>query len=310
MIAEARGVSAAPVTTPAAEVSPAVVGREAELAKLRENVATGRHTLLVGPIGIGKSLLLRAIAAEIPGALYVEHTRPLRPSLMDLCRQLHSGGQLVVPDLDVAALAWPACAKKLGRLNIRELTDAIVASLHGRGLVLALDQLEGTTPSMAPTLERLLAEATVLGATSRLKPGLEKVWWSFDRVDVPPFSREEARTLLWQLTDAATIADPAMFETKVLAQAAGNPHAIVEMARQATGASGLGLQGIRDLWHGAGIRYLDLTPILLIVGLIFTVTRFVARGLNDVDLYIIAGGLGALFFVVRYLLSRAGRGRG
>ena len=96
-----------------------------------------------------------------------------------------------------------------------------------------------------------------------------------------------------------------MFETKVLAQAAGNPHAIVEMARQASGTPRLGVQAIRDLWHAAGVRYLDLTPWLLLLGAGFSVARFVALGLDDTDLYIIAGSLGALFLVVRYFLWRS-----
>jgi hypothetical protein len=296
------GGSGSADTSGTASTSAPVIGRDAELTRLRENMATGRHTLLVGPIGIGKSFLLRSIAAEIPTTLYIEHTRPLRPSLLALCRDLHRAGHLAFADLDQPAPGWSDCSKKLGRLNIRELTDVIVASIHGRGLVLALDQLEGITPSMAPSLQRLLAEATILGATARLKPGLEKFWWSFDRVDVPPLGREDARALLWRLTDAAAIGDPEMFETKVLAQAAGNPHAIVEMARQASGTPRLGVQAIRDLWHAAGVRYFDLTPWLLLLGAAFSVARFVALGLDDTDLYIIAGSLGALFLVARYFL--------
>jgi hypothetical protein len=36
--------------------------------------------------------------------------------------------------------------------------------------------------------------------------------------------------------------------------------------------------------------------------------RFIARGLEDVDLYILAGSLGAVFFAVRYMLFRGPRG--
>jgi hypothetical protein len=285
---------------------PQLIGREAERQRLEENVARGRHTLLVGPIGIGKSHLLRAVARALPRAIAVDHVRPVRMSLLALCQTLHAAGDLTVPGLDAATFAWPDCARKLVRLNVRELTDAVVASLHERQYVLVLDQLEGATPSMAPTLERLLGEAVVLGATRQLRPGLQKLWWAFEAVDLAPLARDEARRLLWSVAGPHEVADPTMFEAKVLAQAGGNPHAIVEMARQVASAPRGGLQAIRDLWHGAGVRYLDLTPLLLLVGAGLVAARFIALGLDDRDLYILAGSLGALFFVVRYLLTRRG----
>ena len=283
-----------------------LIGRESERQRLEENAARGRHTLLVGPIGIGKSHLLRVVAGALPRALRVDHVRPLRMSLLALCQALHAAGALTVPGFDVAALAWPDCARKLARLNVRELTELVMAGLHGREYVVILDQLEGATPSMASTLEHLLEEAVVLGATRQLRPGLQKLWWAFERVDLPPFGRDEARRLLWSVAEPHEVADPTMFEAKVLAQAGGNPHAIVEMARQVAGAPRGGLQAIRDLWHGAGVRYLDLTPLLLLIGAGLVAARFLALGLDDRDLYILAGSLGALFFVVRYLLTRRG----
>ena len=41
-----------------------LIGRDDERARLLANVARGRHTLLVGPIGAGKTHLLRAVAAR------------------------------------------------------------------------------------------------------------------------------------------------------------------------------------------------------------------------------------------------------
>ena len=108
--------------------------------------------------------------------------------------------------------------------------------------------------------------------------------------------------------DRARIPDAALFEATVLEQAAGNPHAIVEMARQVPAEGPVALEAIRALQHGAGLRTLDLTPVLLLVAAGLVAARFVALGLDNRDLYILAGTLGALFFVVRVLLTRqAGR---
>ena len=79
---------------------PPMIGRQTERARLLANVARGRHTLLVGPIGAGKTHLLRAVAAEVPEAVYVPHVQPLRLCLLGLAERLHARGQLVLADGD------------------------------------------------------------------------------------------------------------------------------------------------------------------------------------------------------------------
>jgi hypothetical protein len=285
-----------------------VIDRDAERAHLLMNAGRGRHTLLVGPIGAGKTHLLRAVAAEIPEAVYVPHVQPIRLCLLGLAESLHGRGQLVLADGAPAPPAWADCARLLGRMTVRELSAVVVASLRARPTVLVLDSLEAATPTMAPILEACLDAAVVLGATRDCRPGLRKLWWAFERLDLPPLARDDAKALLWSIVDRARIPDPALFEATVLEQAAGNPHAIVEMARQVPAEGPVALEAIRALQHGAGFRYVDLTPVLLLVAAGLVAARFVALGLGDRDLYILAGSTGALFFVVRVLLTRrAGR---
>jgi hypothetical protein len=170
------------------------------------------------------------VAETLPDTLYVDAVRPFRVTLLTLCQALHARQALRMEDGPPTSLPWPDCAKRLGRLNIRELTDIVVASLTDRAWVLVLDQLEGVTPSMGPSLERLLGTACVLGATRALKPGMEKLWWAFDRIELAPLTREETRELLWAVADRDKLADPAMFEAKVLSQANGNPGIVISDA--------------------------------------------------------------------------------
>ena len=285
-----------------------MIGRDTERARLLANVARGRHTLLVGPIGAGKTCLLRAVADDCPESVYVPHVQPLRLCLIGLTERLHARGQLVLADGGAAPDAWAECARLLTRVTVRELTTIVVASLRVRPTVLILDALEAATPAMAPVLEACLDAAVVLGATRDCRPGLQKLWWAFEQLDLPPLAREDARALLWHTIDRTRVADPALFEATVLEQAAGNPHAIVEMARQVPADGPVDLETIRALQHGAGFRYVDLTPVLLLVAAGLVATRFIALGLDNRDLYILAGTLGALFMVVRVLLMRkAGR---
>jgi hypothetical protein len=281
-----------------------VIGREPERERLSANVGRGRHTLLVAPIGAGKTHLLRAVAADIPAAIYVPHVQPLRLCLLGLAQALHARGQLSLATGAAVPGTWPECAKLLSRVTVRELTAIVVTSLRAQPTVLILDALETATPGMAPVLEAFLDATVVLAATRDCRPGLQKLWWAFERLDLPPLAREDAQALLWSTVDRTRLADPGLFEAIVLEQAAGNPHAIVEMTRQIPAEGPVDVPTIRALQHGAGLRYLDLTPALLLIAAGLVATRFVALGLDNRDLYVLAGTCGALFFVVRALLMR------
>jgi len=317
------------------------VGRQDILDLLWENITKGRHSLLVGPLGIGKSHLLRHLAASPvtadgepqttkltllatadrgpptaaspddggrPSAvrgrfLYLEHISPLKPALIELARRLHADGNLEVEGIEARYMEWEDVRKKLASLRVHQLANLVTAAMKDQGYVLLLDHLERVTPTMLPHLESLMHVALVIGATDELKAATQRLWWAFERIEVPPLAQEEARQLLWQVADRSKIEHPQLFETRVLQQAKGNPLAIVTMAGKARTAA-LSVGEIRGLQHGAGTRYVSLTPLLLLLGALIVAARFVALGLNDRDLYILAGLGYAFFFFVRHFIYR------
>jgi hypothetical protein len=200
-------------------------------------------------------------------------------------------------------MGWEDMTRKLTRLRINELSEIVTKSMRDRDYVLILDHLEAVTPTMLSHLDALMGVALVIGAADELKDSARRLWWTFERIEVPPLSREQARELLWQVADRNKIENPQLFETRVLQQAGGNPLAIITMATKARTAE-LSAQEIRGLQHGAGIRYVPLTPILLLVGASIVAARFLALGLDDRDLYILAGFGYAFFSFLRYFIYR------
>ncbi|RMF91763.1 MAG: hypothetical protein D6736_04700 [Nitrospinota bacterium] len=320
------------------------VGREDILATLQENVARGQHTLLVGPLGIGKSHLLRHFVrvhgnrgareqggAEVPGRaeftpvpfdrlkagallpsthaqnaprpIYLEHVSPIKPALLTLAERLHQDGRLQVEGIEADYMVWEDVRKKVAPLRVNQLAELVITCLKDQGYILILDHLERVTPTMLPHLDALMDVTVVIAATDELKPSAQRLWWAFEQVKIPPLTREQARELLWQVADAKRVAQPQLFETHVLQQAGGNPLAVITMAGKARTAE-LSAREIRSLQHGAGTRYVPLTPALMLIGALIVAARFVALGLNDRDLYVLAGLGYALFFFLRYFIYR------
>ena len=283
-----------------------LIGREEELKRIEENISKGRHTLLAGRLGIGKSHLLRYLEKTLKRAVYVERIYPLKAALLDILKHLHQRGRLKAPR--GVGRDWEALSRKFSRLHVKSLAELVVEQIKGKKYVLLLDQLEAVTPAITATLNQLLSCALVIGAASKLKENHRKVWWAFDLIELPPLTREESLELLYQIIGEEPVENREMFVNKVLAQADGNPYAVVEMAKQAGAEEMVTPQFIRDLRHPAGVKYLDITPLLLLVGTCVVAARFLALGVDNTDLYVLAGVGGAFFVFFRYFIYRGMRG--
>jgi predicted ATPase/DNA-binding SARP family transcriptional activator len=161
----AGGAVAAPVTAGnLREQLGRFVGRDAELAQLREAVRSSRLVTLTGPGGAGKTRL----AVEAAAALRPEH--PDGAWLVELAGVTGPGG--VVP---AAAAALGAAAAALASPQPAGSTaELIVRHLAGRSLVLVLDNCEhviGEAAALADTLVGAVP-GLLLIATSREPLGI------------------------------------------------------------------------------------------------------------------------------------------
>ncbi|MEU9157441.1 AAA family ATPase [Streptomyces sp. NPDC048417] len=224
-----------------------VVGRRAELSRLRELVApphTESHVLLLlGDPGLGKTALL-AEAARAAGAAGMQVLATTgRESERDLAfAGLH---QLLRPVLDRVAGLPPRQAEALrGAFGFSAdpappdplLTGIAVLTLLSelsdeRPLLVAVDDTQwldrASLDALAFTARRLESERLVLlaGARGHVPPaGFER---DLPQLLLRPLTRVDAGLLL----DAQPCPPHGRLREQVLAQAAGNPLALIELAR-------------------------------------------------------------------------------
>jgi hypothetical protein len=57
-----------------------------------------------------------------------------------------------------------------------------------------------------------------------------------------------------------------------------------------------------DVEAGDHRRYFDMTPVIMLVGVVFVVIRFVALGIGNPALYVFTGSCGALFMGASYVM--------
>jgi hypothetical protein len=326
---------------PVAFATPQTIGRQAELEQLQTHLNKGIDTLLLGSIGIGKSHLL----THLQGAsiLRLDRLTPIRQAIIDLAEQLHTRGLLQIPsetsqaqtlpaepgeslsvlakltpDSGEQAEATPASRAALGvdftaikkqhaRTSIQGWVRIVLQSIEPNQWTLIIDDLSELTVSTGRILDQLATRCTIIAALHYIKKPHEKHFWKYERLELAPLPTDDARRLIRQASTGIEIEDQRQFETHLLQKSAGNPRAILESVERLRKEPTVTRQSVRELSHIGGRKQVDLTPVVVIPVLLLVALRFIARGIGDIEFYVLAGVGSALAVGVQYVLFRSRR---
>lgn len=333
-------------------------GREDLVADVVAEIKKGKHLVLTGAVGCGKSAVLEAALKVIeprvsewyqfdtvgtetgqtqvnpaplppqPGRrdrvlVYVSEssakgqfvqivrrliaTGLVRPSSLDLAKKYDS-----MPAADVP---WKEIRRHINRLSIRDMTTVIVPAIYayeGKVLV-AVDDMTSLTPTQQAFWLSILEHAQLVTCASSRKMGLQKLWWKMKVIDVPALPEGPAMAIIrkYIAEHGMLIESPELYIGHVVKQAGGNPQAIRDMLCESGKEKRMDKRQIREMRHAAGVQYMDFTPVLLICGACIVGTRYLAMGMGDKALYIMAGMAAAVFVAARFFLFKgAGRATG
>jgi hypothetical protein len=317
---------------PAPTLHPQTVGRQAELQHLQANLDKGVDTLVLGPIGVGKSHLLSLLKSE--RLIRVNSLSPVRQGLAEIAQALHQRGVFStttrVPSLPAAGgpqpadrpEGEPACGSAAGRAPGEDFeafrkqhartpvpvwTQMILEAVEKDQWVLAIDDLPPLSPTLGRLLDQLGKKFSLIVALPEVKKGYEKHFWRFERISLCNLTREEARQLIRQGAAGLQVPDFQLLETRLLQQSAGNPKAIVESLNRLRREPQVTPRVVRELAPTGARAQLDITPLVIIPVVLLAASRFLARGLGDAEFYIVAGVGTALMMGVQFALFRMRR---
>ena len=176
--------------------------------------------------------------------------------------------------------------------------------------MIAVDDMTSLTPTQQAFWLAIFEYAQVVTCASARKSGLRKLWWKMKAIEVPALDLATSKDLVrdYIARQGMLIESPELYVGHVVKQAGGNPQAIFDMLDESSKEKRVDKRQIREMRHQAGVQYVDFMPVMLIGGALIVGTRYLAMGLGDTAMYVMAGMGAALFLVLRFFMFRGSSG--
>ena len=173
--------------------------RQDFLDQVHAHLAKGRHVLLTGGRGMGKSHLLGTVAQAHADAVFIRSLGAKKQTLLTVLRHSFDAGHL---DDFAYFVDWRDVQKKLRRQTVAELQSLATTALAAHPYLVVLDNLDlATERTMLDIVLPLMEAAQFLAAADTSTPTkAQRVGLAVDKfkaLEVPPLTAAETRALLW-----------------------------------------------------------------------------------------------------------------
>jgi hypothetical protein len=297
-----------------------LVGRDELVLDIMAEIRKGKHVILTGPVGIGKSAVLKT-ALERAGdrieLLIKLHDHQAKGQFVEMARQMLALGLISAKELELPAkfhelpateIDWREVKSQVNRMSMRDLTQAIIPALSRaeNKPVIAVDDLTSLTPTQMAFWLAIFDHAQVIGCASEKKTRVRKLWWKMREIAVKPLPPDVIREIVKSYITAkgVLIESPDLYISHVVKQSGGVPQAIYDMLDESGKERIIDKRKVREMRHEAGVFYLDFTPMVMILGALIVSMRYVGMGTGDKTLYIMGGMGAALFLTLRFFIFK------
>ncbi len=295
-------------------------GRDDLVDELVAEIRKGKHVILTGSVGVGKSAVLRVAleqASQHLGLLIRLFDHQAKGQFVEMARQmlelgLVSAKELELPvkfhDMPAKDIDWREIKSQVNRLCMRDLTLAIIPALARAPTkpVIAVDDLTSLTPTQMAFWLAIFDHAQVIGCASEKKARVRKLWWKMKELAVKPLPQAVISDIVkkYIIAKAVLVESPELYISHVVKQSGGIPQAIYDMLDESGKERIIDKRKVRAMRHEAGVSYLDFTPMVMILGALIVSMRYIGMGTGDKTLYIMGGMGAALFLTLRFFIFK------
>ena len=257
--------------------------RQAEFNRITASLLANGAILIVGEEGSGKSVLANAVFERLicDGFLvaFVEPTTP-KQMLLEITQQFN------LPSQDIEGK----------NLTVDKLKKAIADFLRENTAFIIFDDAQNCEIKFRIWLKQLRRKGVPMLVLATDPPRAD-IFINIPRIELKPLPERTIREIMKGAARERSIDLSSADLSKLQERAGGNPMLAIRSIEEEY----LGL----DIEGADHRRYFDITPLILVVGVIFIIMRFIGLGTNNQSLYIFGGisaavflGLFRLFYIV------------
>ena len=247
--------------------------RQAEFNRITASLLANGAILIVGEEGSGKSVFANAVFERLTcdGFLvaFVEPTTP-KQMLLEITQQFN------LPSQDIEGK----------NLTVDKLKKAIADFLRENTAFIIFDDAQNCEIKFRIWLKQLRRKGVPMLVLATDPPRAD-IFINIPRIELKPLPERTIREIMKGAARERSIDLSSADLSKLQERAGGNPMLAIRSIEEEY----LGL----DIEGADHRRYFDITPLILVVGVIFIIMRFIGLGTNNQSLYIFGGISAAVF---------------
>lgn len=276
------------------------VGRVKELATIHEAFDKKINTFLQGPMGVGKSHLLKQYQDE-ENVLWLDDFKMVKVTLGNLLKHLATVGKGEMIKLHSGKNLTDNFITKTSSNRIIEI---ILAVIDKKEFTLIIDDITHITKAGVQVLERLKNKFHMIVAGRRIKIDYSSFLSNFQKLDIHGFKRDDSTKLIYLLSQHLRdrIEDYEAFKNYVYDQSSGIPLYINELIDRLSKEQFITSKELGSISHIHSKQYIDFTlPIIICISSLM-VLRYVGGEMGqDSGAFKLFGGV----FLVFALFARS-----
>lgn len=284
-----------------------IVGREKEMLEIVDSLNKKINTILTGPIGVGKSHLLKQINLKQGKFLVLDEMNNLKMTFVNMLLYLYDNDKQTIKELIFGDFDKTQILQKLQKDSVYSLIEEIIKITEKHEYILLIENVDGITSKAVKCIELLKDHFVIITTARQIPINKSSFLWNFNQIEIQPLNRHNSIELIHKLSYDLDVEDFELFRQHIYDQSAGNPRVIFELCDRFRKEIYISEDNIRSIRHIGGLQEIDMSWTVMLLLACVAILRYTSREVGTESLRFIGGVamIGLMFF--RFFLSKTKR---